>query len=209
MTSLHESGSAPSFARAVLPRLCNLDRLRHAMDARGLDGIVATLPNNVFYLTSFNGVAHKSDEPRPYAVVLARDAPEHPILVVADYYLATFLAQPTWILDIRPFRAVMMPLDLPRPARRHRSLHPAERGRRRPGSPGRARPTPSTWAAPSAARLRDLKLDRGRVAFDDMGFGFRLGLEGLEVADGYDPLDVRARGQDRGRDAPARARDAR
>jgi Xaa-Pro aminopeptidase len=36
--------------------------------------------------------------------------------------------------------------------------------------------------------LRDLKLERGRVAFDDMGFGFRLGLEGLEVADGYDPL---------------------
>jgi Xaa-Pro dipeptidase len=36
--------------------------------------------------------------------------------------------------------------------------------------------------------LADLKLARGRVAFDDMGFGFRLGLEGVEVADGYDPL---------------------
>jgi Xaa-Pro aminopeptidase len=36
--------------------------------------------------------------------------------------------------------------------------------------------------------LADLKLDRGRVAFDDVGFGLRLGVEGLDVADGYDPL---------------------
>ena len=34
-------------------------------------------------------------------------------MVVADYYLATFLTQPTWVEDIRPFRAVMMRLDLP------------------------------------------------------------------------------------------------
>jgi Xaa-Pro dipeptidase len=36
--------------------------------------------------------------------------------------------------------------------------------------------------------LKDLRLEHGRVAFDDMGFGFRLEVEGLEVADGYDPL---------------------
>ena len=57
-----------AFTRTPLPRLCNLDRLRHAMAARSLDGIVATLPLNVFYLTSFNGVAHKADEPRPYGL---------------------------------------------------------------------------------------------------------------------------------------------
>ena len=83
------------------------------MKARDLDGVVASLPYNVFYLTSFNGIAHKADEPRPYAVILSRHAPEHPILVIADYYLATFLTQPTWVEDVRPFRAVMMPLDLP------------------------------------------------------------------------------------------------
>ena len=84
-----------------------------ALKARGLDGIVATVPNNVFYLTGFNGIAHKSDEPRVCAVILSRHAPDHPIMVVADYYLATFLIQETWVEDIRPFRAVMMPLDLP------------------------------------------------------------------------------------------------
>jgi len=180
------TGRSESFARAPLPRLCNLDRLRHAMEARGLDGIVATVPLNVFYLTSFNGVAHKADEPRPYAVILSREAPEHPVLVVADYYLATFLGQPTWIDDIRPFRAVMMPLDLP-PRRTDidRFIPPdasatwLERARKH-----------YSFDMTSAVRgaLADLKLERGRVAFDDIGFGLRLGLEHLQVADGYDPL---------------------
>ena len=114
MPSSSRSVSAEAFARTPMPRrIANLDRLLHALEARGLDGIVATTPNNVFYLSSFNGIAHKSDEPRVCAVVLSRHAPEHPILVIADYYLATFLTQPTWVEDIRPFRAVMMPLDLP------------------------------------------------------------------------------------------------
>ena|SRR5688572_21952817 len=56
--------------REPLPKRYNLDRLLHAMAARHLDGIVATTPQNVFYLTGFNAIAHKSDEPRPYAVML-------------------------------------------------------------------------------------------------------------------------------------------
>jgi Xaa-Pro dipeptidase len=100
------------FARKPLPeRFCNLERLLAAMAARGLDGIVVSSPLNLFYLSGFNGIAHKADEPRPYALVLSRHAPDHPVLVIADYYLATFLSQPSWVRDIRPFRAVMMPLD--------------------------------------------------------------------------------------------------
>ena len=100
------------FAREPLPeRFCNLERLVAGMAARGLDGIVLSTPLNVFYLSGFNGIAHKADEPRPYALLLSRHATDHPILVIADYYLATFLVQPSWVRDIRPFRAVMMPLD--------------------------------------------------------------------------------------------------
>src|SRR6187431_1672520 len=85
-----------AFPRKPLPkRFCNIDRLLHALKARGLDGIVATVPNNVFYLTGFNAIADKSDEPRVCAVALSRHAPDHPIVVVADYYLATFLTQET------------------------------------------------------------------------------------------------------------------
>lgn len=155
------------------------------MTARGLDGIVATSAQNVFYLTGFNAIAHKSDEPRPYAVMLSRHAPEHPILVVADYYLATFLTQPTWVEDLRPFRAVMMPLDLPP---KHADI---DRFIPRSGAGvawvERARQN-YAYDMTTAVRgaLKDLTLVRGRVAFDDPGFGLRLGLDALEVADGYD-----------------------
>src|SRR6516164_3029841 len=72
MKNTSPSATADAFARVPLPkRFCNLDRLLHAMKARGLDGIVATAPWNVFYLTAFNGIAHKSDEPRPYVTASA------------------------------------------------------------------------------------------------------------------------------------------
>jgi len=172
----------------MLPRrFCNLDRLVYAMAARNLDGIVATTPQNVFYLTGFNAIAHKSDEPRPYAVVLSRHAPEHPVMVVADYYLAPFLAQPGWVEDVRPFRAVMMPLDLPP------SSADIDRFIPRAGSASksveRARKNYAfDMGTTLRAALKDLRLERGRVAFDDPGFGMRLGLDAGEIADGYDAM---------------------
>lgn len=179
---------ATAFARAPLPkRFCNLDRLLHALKARNLDGVVATLPYNVFYLTGFNAIAHKADEPRPYALLLSRHAPEAPILVVADYYLATFLRQPTWVEDVRPFRAVMMPLDLPAARTDIDRFIPRHADQVRWIERARGAYAFDMGTAVRSA-LKDLKLDRGRVAFDDMGFGFRLGVETLDVADGYDPL---------------------
>ena len=175
---------ASDFARVALPKqFCNLDRLLFALERRGLDGIVATLPYNVFYLSGFNGVAHKADEPRPYALVLSRHAPQQPILVVADYYLAAFLVQPTWVADIRPFRAVMMPLDLP-PNKTDidRFIPPAKADTEWLGRARRNYAFDMGTALRGA--LKDLRLDRGRVAFDDMAVGVRLGIDGLEVADG-------------------------
>src|SRR5213083_2128924 len=181
MAAIKLPGDAVAFERVPLPkRFCNLERLLFALEARGLDGIVATLPYNVFYLTGFNAIADKADEPRPYAVILSRHAPERPILVVADYYLATFLKQPTWVEDIRPFRAVMMPLDLPpNEADINRFIPPAKAGTNWVGQARRN----YAFDMGSAVRgaLKDLKLDRGRVAFDDMGVGLRLGVEGMEV----------------------------
>ncbi|MGI9384861.1 MAG: aminopeptidase P family N-terminal domain-containing protein, partial [Methyloligellaceae bacterium] len=188
MVSAQSSEAASPFARTPLPeRFCNLDRLLHAMAVRGLDGIVATSPWNVFYLSGFNGIAHKSDEPRPYAVLLSRHAPDHPVLIIADYYLATFLTQPTWIEDVRPFRAVMMPLDLPAKREDIDRFIPAEAS----GIEWIERARESyAFDMGSAVRgaMSDLGLDSGRVGFDDMGFGCRLGLEHVEVVDGYDPF---------------------
>jgi Xaa-Pro aminopeptidase len=171
--------------RKPLPeRFCNLERLLAAMATRGLDGIVASTPLNVFYLSGFNGIAHKADEPRPYALVLSRHAPEHPILVIADYYLATFLAQPSWVRDIRPFRAVMMPIDraprredierfIPQEAKHLEWMRAAR----------------SSYAFDMASALRgalaELGLHGSKVGFDDLGFGRRLG---IEAVDAYDAL---------------------
>jgi Xaa-Pro aminopeptidase len=176
------------FARKPLPeRFCNFERLLAAMTARGLDGLVVSTPLNVFYLSGFNGIAHKADEPRPYALLLSRHSPAHPILVIADYYLATFLVQPSWVRDIRPFRAVMMPLDrapqredidrfIPREAREVAWMRGA-----------RDRYAFDMGSALRSA-LADLGLERGRIGFDDLALGQRLRLERAEVLDAYDAL---------------------
>ena len=175
-------------ARAPMPaRFCNLERLLYAMEARNMDGLVATSMLNVFYLTGFNGIAHKADEPRPYAVILSRHAPQDPVLVLADYYLGSLLSQPTWIEDVRPFRAVMMPLDLP-----------PERGDVDRFIPAQGKGL--AWVEKArdhyvfnmgdACRgaINDLGLAGARIGFDEPGFGQRLGLASSEIVDGYDPL---------------------
>jgi Xaa-Pro dipeptidase len=176
------------FSRQPLPeRFCNLERLLAGMAARGLDGVVLSTPLNVFYLSGFNGIAHKADEPRPYALLFSRHAPDHPILVLADYYLATFLVQPSWVRDIRPFRAVMMPLDrapgredidrfIPREAREINWVRNAR----------------SRYAFDMGSALRDalaeFGLERGRIGFDDLALGQRLRLEHAVTVDAYDAL---------------------
>jgi Xaa-Pro aminopeptidase len=116
--------------------------------------------------------------------VLSRHAPEHPILVIADYYLATFLAQPSWVRDIRPFRAVMMPIDrAPRREDIERFI-PQEAKQVEWVRAARSR-----YAFDMATALRgalaELKLDGRKVGFDDLGFGRRLG---IEAVDAYDAL---------------------
>ena len=181
MSQLTQPMSEKAFDRNPLPkRFCNLERVLYALQVRNLDGVVVTIPQNVFYLTGFNAIAHKSDEPRVCAVVLSRHAPEHPIMVVADYYLASFLTQETWVEDIRPFRAVMMALDLPAQRSDIDRFIPAHAF----GNPwietARAFYTFEMNSGLEGA-LKELKLKTANVAFDDLGFGMRLGVEGMTV----------------------------
>jgi len=177
-----------AFGRKPLPeRFCNLERLLAAMSARGLDGIVVSSPLNVFYLSGFNGIAHKADEPRPYALVLSRHAPEHPILVIADYYLASFLTQPSWIDDIRPFRAVMMPLDRA-PQRRDIDRFIPAQGRQVKWVERAREHYAFDMHAALRGALAELELERATVGFDDLSLGRRLRLEQASVADAYDAL---------------------
>jgi len=184
----HSIDSLVPFARQPLPeQLCNLDRLLHAMEARNLDGIIAATDLNVFYLSSFSSIAHKSDEPRPYAVIISRHQPDHPIAIVADYYLASFITQPSWIQDIRPFRAVMMGLDLAPHASDIDRFLPADSGSIDWLEAARNQYAFDMRSAMITA-LKDLGLCSGRIGFDDVTFGQRLELETIDVVDGYDAL---------------------
>jgi Xaa-Pro aminopeptidase len=188
MSEASTADRPPTPERKPLPeRFCNLERLLHAMQARDLDGIVATSMLNVFYLTGFNSIAHKSDEPRPYAVILSRRAPEHPVLVLADYYLGSLLSQPTWIEDVRPFRAVMMPLDIP-PRHEDVSRFIPAAGSGREWVEQARKSYVFDMADACRGAIDDLGLAGGRIAFDDPGFGQRLGLESRQIEDAYDPL---------------------
>ena len=176
------------FARKPLPeRFCNLERLLAAMTAQKLDGIVVSTPLNVFYLSGFNGIAHKADEPRPYAVLLSRHAPDHPILVLADYYLATILSQPTWVRDIRPFRAVMMPIDRA-PRREDLERFIPQQAQQLAWVRGARERYAFDMKSALSGALGELGLARGRVGFDDLALGQRLGLEPATLADAYDAL---------------------
>ena len=100
----------PRFSRHKLPeQFCNVERLLEGMKRRNLDGIVVSTSYNVYYLSGFSGIAHKSDEPRPYAVVISRHAPDRPVLLLADYYVSSLMSQPTWIADISSSHAALGP----------------------------------------------------------------------------------------------------
>jgi len=177
-----------AFERSPLPeQICNLERLLYAMKVRDIDALVVNTPLNMYYMTSFNGIAHKADEPRPWAFILSRHQPGRPIVVIADYYLATFLQQPTWVEDIRPFRAVMMPLDRTPMKADIDPFIPASAGDV-PWLVNAREHYQFDYKSAVQNALADLKLDNARIAFDDMAVGHRLGIGAGQICDAYDPL---------------------
>ena len=163
-------------------RFCNLDRLLHLMDSRGVDAVLAASPNNVYWLSGFNGPAHKSDEPRPLAVLLAREAPEEPVMVLPDFYLGSLAAQPGWIEDIRPFRAILLPFDQPPRGKADldRFVDPQDRPNWFPAAADRYAPD---MVAALERAVADLGLAGKRIAADEPRLAARL--SGVDVEDGY------------------------
>ncbi len=175
--------SGPRYKRTPLPeRLCNLPRLLETMQQRDMDGLVAYLRPNVFYLSGFAPPSNQSvQETNGYAaVIISRHAPDQPVLVVAEFDLAYFLHQPSWIKDVRPYATLLQPFDIPLgPAPLDRFIPQAERS--------------STWAkharqtyAPSLLQgvrtaLRDLHLEGGSVGFDDLRFAQRFEVRSVDA----------------------------
>ncbi len=163
-------------------RFCNLDRLLHLMDSRGVDAVLAAAPNNVYWLSGFNLPAHKSDEPRPVAVLLAREMPDDPVMVLPDFYMGAAAAHSGWIEDIRPFRAILLPFDQPSRgmADLDRFVAPNARPRWFPGAAVRYAPD---MAAALESAVADCCLGGKRIAVDEPRLAARLA--NVDIVDGY------------------------
>jgi Xaa-Pro aminopeptidase len=159
------------------------------LEQRGLDGLVAYLRPNVFYLSGFAPPSNQSvHETNGYAaVIISRHAPDHPVIVVAEFDLAYFRQQPSWITDVRPYATLLLPFDVPLgPSPVDRFIPAAERSSGWAAA-ARAAYAPSLVAAVRAA-VRDLGLDRGRVGFDDLRLAHSLALPEDRIVDAYGTL---------------------
>jgi Xaa-Pro dipeptidase len=185
-----ETSTGKGFVRAPRPeRLCNLSRLLDTMTQRGLDGIVSYLRPNVFYLSGFAPPASASiQETNGYAaVVISRHDPQHPVIVVAEFDLAHFLVQPSWVKDARPYATLLTPLDVswgPVPLDRFvpAVLLGTERGRA-----ARDHYAPSLIEG-TARAMKDLGIASGTIGFDDLRFAQAVAPAGARVVDAYGAL---------------------
>lgn len=182
--------SPPEFRLTPLPeRLCNLDRLLDTMKQRGMDGMVSYLRPNVFYLSGFAPPASASvQETNGYAaVVISRHEPEHPVIVVAEFDLAHFLGQPSWVNDVRPYATLLTPLDIswgPTPLDHFvpAGLLQTARGKAARGHYA------SSLVEGTARAMQDLGLASGVVGFDDLRFANAVAPAGARVVDAYGAL---------------------
>jgi Xaa-Pro aminopeptidase len=170
-------------------RLCNVGRLLDTMAQRGLDGIVSYLRPNVFYLSGFAPPASASvHETNGYAaVVISRHEPEHPVIVVAEFDLAHFLQQPSWVEDARPYATLLSPLDVTWGSSALDHFVPAEVLGTKRGMAARGHYAPSLIKGVARA-MRDVGLARGTVGFDDLRFAAAVASDGPRVADAYGAL---------------------
>ena len=165
-------------------QLVDVDRLVALMAARDIDGVVASSHQNLYYLSSLNAVAQKSDEPRPFAVVLSRHAPDHPVLVMPEYYMGAMARQQSWIEDVRPYRSMISAIDrAPQPTDLERFI--PERAGNAPWIASARDAYSETMIAGLETALSDLSLTGRRIAFDDARLGLRICENATDVADGF------------------------
>lgn len=173
-------------SRELDSRLCNRERLLDVMGQRGLDGLVASLRPHVFYLSGFAPPSSMSlQETNGYAVVIiSRHAPGDSICVTADFDVPYFSSRPSWIRNIRPYKTLIVPLDIEVPEPAVDIFLTEEVRRSEWGSAARGAYAGSMDEAVHGA-LTELGLDRGVVGFDDLRQAARFASPRMEVRDAY------------------------
>lgn len=166
-------GLAIARRQPVPAQLCNFERLLDRLAVSGLDGIVALYATNQYYLGSYARHSTIPEELGMFPVVISRHAPDHPIICMPDLDIARLPVQPTWIQDVRPY-ATVLPFDVePTLAELGRFVpkHAFDRALHRLGPQVRYE---HGLAEAMVRAIHDLKLDRGRVGFDNLSTGLAL-----------------------------------
>lgn len=86
-------------------QLCNQSRLVEMMHNLNIAGVVLKSRVNVYYTSNFgpsSNSAHGEDDGNAI-VIIARDSPDKPILLITENDGPYFSTMPTWIDDIRPY----------------------------------------------------------------------------------------------------------
>jgi Xaa-Pro aminopeptidase len=172
--------------------LLNLDRALELMERDRVDALVCSLPENLLYLTDCDGVYNMEaihgggGHPEQFAILPRRR--DQPATFVCSGAIAGYLVdRPTWMPEVRlcgePGRAIP-PLD---------SLDPDARAYAELLARVSARAVPAPAVKGAVQALKDLGLDRSRLAVDSLAAWLELREEGLDAIDGYPLLrEIRA-----------------
>lgn len=89
-------------------RLVNLERAYDVMDQHGLDGLVATMPANIYYLSSHSGIMQWMGRHFSTFAFLPREETAPPALILPSVMLYHLDYRPTWIKTIQVYSAPQM-----------------------------------------------------------------------------------------------------
>ncbi len=85
--------------------LVNRDRARAIMEKHGLDGLVATVPKNVYYLSSHDNAFYHTGIDNMMFALLPRDPNAPPALIIWGALLYHLDYRPTWMQSVQVYTA--------------------------------------------------------------------------------------------------------
>jgi len=130
----------PLIAHAfAAPKLLNVERAYEIMDKYGLSGIVASIPHNIYYLSSHSGIMQWMGRHFSSYAFFPRDENAAPALIAQGTMLYHFDYRPTWIENIKAISGPALSAD----------------GQPLIGSEGEplARPEPGIWPVRAGAEM--------------------------------------------------------
>jgi Xaa-Pro aminopeptidase len=146
--------------------LLNWDRAVKKLDEYGLDAVIAAAPRNVYYASEYwTRMSEWFFEENFAAVLLTRDK-KQATLLIPEWSIVALLEQPSWIPNIRPIEFLNMSYiaNAPEPVR----LDPLQSDAEKLYKERVVAPMAENVITATAQALQELKLDSGRIGFDDL-----------------------------------------